>query len=182
MRVLGLLLMCCLLALEIPTASGQEPERSRPNILIIVTDDQRAGLEVMPAARAWFRRRGTTYRPGFATTPMCCPARASIMTGRYAHNHGVKSNGGRSEPGLEALDHSTTIQAYLNEEGYRTGLIGKFLNGGISRTPPSLRYMGDDPRSGGLVRRPFQHQWDAPKAAGLRHQCAASAGAELHPE
>ena len=128
-RLLGLLLMCCLLALETPAATGQEPESSRPNILIIVTDDQRAGLEVMPAARAWFRRRGTTYRPGFVTTPMCCPARASIMTGRYAHNHGVKSNGGGSEPNLEALDHSTTIQAYLNEEGYRTGLIGKFLNG-----------------------------------------------------
>lgn len=129
MRLLGLLLMCCLLALEIPTASSQEPEPPRPNILIIVTDDQRAGLEVMPATRSSFQRRGTRYRPGFVTTPMCCPSRASIMTGRYAHNHGVKSNGGGSEPGFEALDQSTTIQAYLDEAGYRTGLIGKFLNG-----------------------------------------------------
>jgi len=137
MRLLGLLLMCCLLALGIPTASGQESEPARPNILIIVTDDQRAGLEVMPATRRWFKRGGTTYRPGFTTTPMCCPARASIMTGRYAHNHGVKSNGGGSEPGLEALDHSTTIQAYLDEEGYRTGVIGKFLNGWrIENNPP----------------------------------------------
>jgi arylsulfatase A-like enzyme len=140
-RFLGLLLMCCLLALEIPTASGQEPESARPNILIIVTDDQRAGLEVMPATRRWFQRHGTTYRPGFATTPMCCPARASIMTGRYAHNHGVKSNGrGGSEPGepgLEALDHSTTIQAYLDAAGYRTGLMGRFLNGwNREDTPP----------------------------------------------
>jgi len=64
----------------------------RPNILIIVTDDQRDGLAVMPATRRWFGRGGTTFNRAYATTPLCCPARASIMTGRYAHNHGVRGN------------------------------------------------------------------------------------------
>jgi arylsulfatase A-like enzyme len=100
----------------------------RPNILVIVTDDQRGGLSVMPAVRHYFGKKGTTYKPGFVTTPACCPSRASIMTGRYAHNHKVKSNGARGATGAESLDHSTTMQAYLQDSGYRTGIVGKFLN------------------------------------------------------
>jgi arylsulfatase A-like enzyme len=95
-----------------------------PNILIIVTDDQRAGtLGVMPQTRRWFQQQGTTYTNAFATTPLCCPSRSSILTGRYAHNHGVLKNfmGGR-------LDHATTIERRLDQAGYTTGIAGKFLN------------------------------------------------------
>jgi hypothetical protein len=55
----------------------------RPNIMIIVTDDQRAGsaLQVMPSTRRWFVRDGTSFTRAFATTPLCCPSRASIFTG-----------------------------------------------------------------------------------------------------
>ncbi|MGH2818077.1 MAG: sulfatase family protein, partial [Actinomycetota bacterium] len=101
---------------------------TRPNILIIVTDDQRDGLSMMPETRRRFVRQGVLYSPAFVTTPLCCPSRASIMTGRYAHNHRVKSNSGAGEPGAAALDHSTTIQRYLDDAGYHTGVIGKFLN------------------------------------------------------
>ncbi len=103
-----------------------------PNVLIIVTDDQRGGLEVMPRTRRWFARGGTRFARAFATTPVCCPSRASIFTGRYAHNHGVKRN-----PDVDQLDHLSTIQSYLKGWGYRTAISGKYLNQwDLSRRPP----------------------------------------------
>ena len=97
----------------------------QPNVIVIVTDDQRGGLEVMPATKRLFASEGTQYPNAFVTTPLCCPARASIMTGQYVHNHGVLSNG---ENDWRDLDESSTIQAHLDAAGYRTGLFGKFLN------------------------------------------------------
>jgi arylsulfatase A-like enzyme len=105
---------------------------SRPNVLIILTDDQPDGtLSVMPDLRRWMVRGGLRFTKAHATTPLCCPARASIMTGRYVHNHLVQDNDrGR------LLDEKATIQAYLDGAGYRTGYFGKFLNGwGRSRDP-----------------------------------------------
>jgi arylsulfatase A-like enzyme len=109
-------------------AAEAVPERAvgqaaRPNVLVIVTDDQREGLEVMPRTRQWFGSGGTTYANGIATTPMCCPGRASIMSGRYAHNNGVTRNSNAN-----TLDQSKTMQAYLDNAGYRTGMFGKFFN------------------------------------------------------
>jgi arylsulfatase A-like enzyme len=105
-------------------ARGQE---SPPNILVILSDDQRAAGTVtplaMPATRRWMRDGGTRFSNSFATTPLCCPSRASIFTGQYAHNHGVRINAdGR------ALDHRDTVQRYLQDAGYITALVGKFLN------------------------------------------------------
>jgi arylsulfatase A-like enzyme len=97
----------------------------RPNVLLIVTDDQRQEqLSTMPATRKWFQANGVTYRNAFATTPLCCPSRASIMTGRYAHNHRVWNN-----KSSERLRQDTTLQHRLQAVGFRTALVGKFLNG-----------------------------------------------------
>ncbi|MFN2524676.1 MAG: sulfatase [Actinomycetota bacterium] len=105
-----------------------------PNILLILTDDQREGLEVMPATRNLFGAQGRTFSNAFATTPLCCPSRASILTGSYTHNHGVRSNGLED---WKALDHSTTIERYLQDAGYRTAMYGKFLNNWpVRRDPP----------------------------------------------
>jgi arylsulfatase A-like enzyme len=101
-------------------ADRQEP---RPNILVVVTDDQRGGLPVMPAVRKWMRDEGTFYPNAYATTPLCCPSRASIMSGLYAHNHGVQGN-----PDALSFNPDQTLQAYLSEEGYETALYGKYLN------------------------------------------------------
>jgi arylsulfatase A-like enzyme len=114
-------------------ARGQE---SRPNILVILTDDQRAAGTVtplaMPATRRWLREGGTRFSNAFATTPLCCPSRASIFTGQYAHNHGVRRN---DDAG--ALDHRDTVQRYLHDAGYLTALVGKFLNlWPLDRRPP----------------------------------------------
>src|SRR3990170_1776306 len=97
----------------------------RPNVLLIVTDDQRPDtLDVMPATRKWFAEEGTTFPNAFATTPLCCPSRASIFTGMYAHNHGVLKNRDSHD-----LRSRTTLQYYFRQEtDYATGLVGKYLN------------------------------------------------------
>lgn len=109
-------------------APGPDPEPDgRPNVLIVITDDQRPSgtMGVMPRTRHWFADGGTHYVNAVATTPTCCPSRASIMTGLYAHNHGVHT----SERGqAENMDQQLTLQRYLRRDGYRTGIFGKYLN------------------------------------------------------
>jgi arylsulfatase A-like enzyme len=120
------------------------PPPSRPNVLFIVTDDQRADgtlrSDVMPETLKWFRDGapgidgGTQFDNAFATSPLCCPSRSSIFTGRYAHNHGVRSN---DESQSEHLDQQTTLQKYLKDDGYLTGIYGKYLNAWrLPRNPP----------------------------------------------
>ena len=117
-----------------------------PNFVVIVTDDQRADtLEIMEKTRSRFAIHGTTFTNGYATTPLCCPARASIFTGRYAHNHGIQTN-----RGAEDLDQETTIQYHLKNSGYRTAIFGKFLNEWKS-----------DP--------PYFDRWALPKSRDYRH-------------
>jgi len=106
---------------------------TRPNVLIIVTDDQRADLmSVMPQTLQLFGEQGVAYPNGFANTPLCCPARASIFAGRFAHNHGVRTNAG-----ADPLDHATTVQRHLQGAGYSTGIVGKYFNAwDVRRDPP----------------------------------------------
>jgi arylsulfatase A-like enzyme len=103
-----------------------DAQTSRPNILIFVTDDQRAGgasYQVMPDTMRLFRSEGAQFTRGFTTTPTCCPARASIFSGRYAHNTGVEGNADGPR-----LNLNRTIQAVLKGQGYQTALSGKYLN------------------------------------------------------
>lgn len=116
---------------QAPVSATEPP---KPNILLIVTDDQRATgtLGIMPKTRGWFVSEGTKYSNGFVSTPVCCPSRASVFTGRYAHNHGVYKN-----TDAENLDHDITIQRYLGDAGYGTAIAGKFLNQwDLSQPPP----------------------------------------------
>lgn len=103
--------------------SGERP--ASPNILLMVTDDQRSAgtLGVMDDTREWFGENGTHFPNAFATTPLCCPSRSSIFTGQYAHNHGVKVN-----PAIPDLDPETLIQKHLQDAGYKTGFVGKYFN------------------------------------------------------
>ncbi|MDQ3954051.1 MAG: sulfatase [Actinomycetota bacterium] len=112
-----------------PHAAGAKSKR--PNILLVITDDQRSGLSVMPQTRRLLGRNGVTFADAYAPTPLCCPARASIFTGRYAHNHGVRKNAE-----FHFLNHDKTLQRYLDEAGYRTGIIGKFFSRWPLRKPP----------------------------------------------
>jgi arylsulfatase A-like enzyme len=112
--------------------AGPDGRPSGPNVLVLVTDDARAEtLQVMPKTRAWLAEGGVTFTQGFATTPSCCPSRASILSGRYVHNHGVL----RQRLG-DRLDQRTTVARYLHDDGYQTAMAGKFLNRWPLRTPP----------------------------------------------
>ena len=104
-----------------------------PNVLIIVTDDQRASdtLSVMPETRRLFARNGTRYSNAFAATPLCCPSRATILTGRYAHNTRVRTNNQATK-----LDPATMFPRLLRAAGYRTALVGKFMNSWPAASPP----------------------------------------------
>jgi arylsulfatase A-like enzyme len=98
----------------------------RPNVLIILVDDMRATEDfysVMPSTMRLFRKRGTEFPNAVATTPLCCPSRASILTGQYSHNHGVLRNNLAS-----MLDQAHTLQYELQNAGYHTAIAGKFLN------------------------------------------------------
>lgn len=107
---------------------------SRPNILVIVTDDQREGLGVMPNTRRIFGRGGTDFKQAFVSDPLCCPSRASIFSGRYPHNTHVET-----EEEARNLAQDSTIQHYLEQAGYCTGIFGKYLNSwNISKPPPSF--------------------------------------------
>lgn len=116
--------------------NAQEEVVPPPNVLIIVTDDQRVDtMEAMPRTSRIFAERGATFTNAYATTPLCCPSRASIMTGLYAHNHNVET---QTRAGA-TLDVGLTLQRQLTDAGYYTGFIGKWLNGwDLSVAPPYL--------------------------------------------
>ncbi|HYP22764.1 MAG TPA: sulfatase, partial [Actinomycetota bacterium] len=108
-----------------PAAPRSVEEERPPNILLVITDDQRAtaSMQALPTVRRLFGRGGRTYTNAFATTPLCCPSRASIVSGAYAHNHGVQTN----DDGMD-LDPDATVQRHLKDAGYRTAVVGKYLN------------------------------------------------------
>jgi arylsulfatase A-like enzyme len=101
--------------------------------VVIVVDDLDSGsISYMSAVNTLLTERGATFSRFFATTPLCCPSRASILRGQYAHNHRVLRNTG-DDAGFTAFHESghesDTIATELDAAGYETALIGKYLNG-----------------------------------------------------
>ncbi|HEV3475580.1 MAG TPA: sulfatase, partial [Actinomycetota bacterium] len=109
-----------------PAAVGQGRD-VRPTIVLIVTDDQRFdSLWAMPHVQRHLVSRGVTFANAFVVNPLCCPSRASLLTGGYSHSTGVYTN-----RGFQAFrPHApNTLATWLQGAGYRTGLFGKYLNG-----------------------------------------------------
>ncbi len=122
--------LCLVLTLLVCVATrvGAQSLTTQPNIVLIVTDDQRWDtVQYMPNTKALLANLGTTFTNAFAETPVCCPSRATIFTGRKSHRHGVISNE-PPEGGAPKFDDSSTISTWLDGAGYRTGLFGKNLN------------------------------------------------------
>jgi N-acetylglucosamine-6-sulfatase len=114
------------------TASDAE----MPNILFVLTDDQDPeSLSKMDSLQRLLVRQGTSFENAFATTPLCCPSRASFLRGQYAHNHGVMHNydspqlRGGYEGFKELHLQNSTVATWLHDAGYDTFYAGKFLNG-----------------------------------------------------
>jgi arylsulfatase A-like enzyme len=103
-----------------------------PNILVLMTDDQDARsvqtAMTQPGGVARLKAEGTTFTRYFASYALCCPSRATFLTGQYAHNHKVMDNR-RPLGGYRKLDYRNTLPVWLQQAGYYTAHIGKFLNG-----------------------------------------------------
>jgi arylsulfatase A-like enzyme len=103
-----------------------------PNIVLILADDlDLSHMQYLPLLRKHLAARGTTFTNAFVTYSVCAPSRASILTGQYAHNHGVVENrppAGSFRRFFEDGRETQTIATWLRAAGYRTGLIGKYIN------------------------------------------------------
>jgi arylsulfatase A-like enzyme len=122
----GLVLVAAL-AFAAP-AVAQEP--SKPNVVLLMTDDQTVGdMEVMPMTRRLIGGRGVTFTRSFVSYPLCCPSRATFLTGQYAHNNGVHCLYKWCHGGYGHMRTDEYLPRWLEDVGYATGHIGKYLNG-----------------------------------------------------
>ena len=115
-------------------AAAETDAASKPNIVVVMADDMRADdLRFMPSLRSQVMDRGLKFRNSFSPYPLCCPSRASFLSGQYAHNHEVFDN--NAPFGFGSFDDSRTLATSLQDAGYNTGFVGKYLNNyGIDRS------------------------------------------------
>jgi N-acetylglucosamine-6-sulfatase len=178
----ALLALLCALALSVAHARAVEaeeppldPNSEPPSFVVVQTDDQTLdGLyaafsaypgapqtRAMPNTLDLIAKRGMTFNRYYVSYPLCCPSRVTLMTGRYAHNTGVKGNvqpnGGYYGFSFRAaFEHN--IATWLHGAGYRTIHIGKFLNG-----------YGDEPYDNGTTVPPGWDAWHTVLRADTNH-------------
>lgn len=109
---------------------GTTPQAEQPNIVVIMTDDQTLeSMRVLPRVQALIGDEGLTFTDSIVSFSLCCPSRATFLTGQYSHNHGVRGNQ-LPDGGYEAFsDEETTMPVALQQAGYTTAHVGKYLNG-----------------------------------------------------
>lgn len=150
-------------------SSAAEVPVVRPNIVVVMTDDQALeSMRVMANVNSLIGRQGATFLNSFATFPLCCPSRATFLTGQYAHNHTILGNR-PPRGGYEKLvpTHVKTLPVWLRTAGYRTVHVGRYLNGyGLQRPteipegwdewyapvdPTTFRYYGYQQNENGVL-------------------------------
>ncbi len=160
LSIVATLALATLLAVSSLAGADADPPDPRPNLVVIMTDDQTAeSLRVMDAVRSRIGGEGTTFDRSLVNFPLCCPSRATFLTGQYAHNHRVLDNeppaGGFGR--FEELHGDDNLATWLDAAGYRTALVGKYFNGyaedGSGFVPP-----GWDEWRGAVA--PAQHVYD----------------------
>ena len=107
---------------------------TRPNVVIVLIDDldsrsldRMVSIGKMPKLKAGVLSVSTQFSNSFVTTSWCCPSRATLFTGLYSHNHHVLTNS-RPLGGVTRFDDSSSLAIWLQDSGYRTGLVGKYFN------------------------------------------------------
>jgi arylsulfatase A-like enzyme len=118
--------------------AGAGTPSQRPNVLVLETDDQTlAEMAVLPNVRRLMGDEGVTFDNNFVSFSLCCPSRATFLTGQYAHNDGVRGN---SLPtgGYYKLDSTETLPVWLQRAGYYTVQVGKYLNEYGTRHPTEI--------------------------------------------
>lgn len=129
----------CAIGLSTGASHAQAPvyvKASKSNILFIQADDMRqSDIARMPNTRRLIGAAGTTFSRSYVSFPICCPSRATLNTGQYSHNNGVQGNQPPSG-GIENLkDRGNLLAPWLQQAGYATSHVGKYLNGYGSREP-----------------------------------------------
>jgi N-acetylglucosamine-6-sulfatase len=113
-------------------ANAQSSTTEQPNIIFVLTDDlDYASAFKMPQITSLLAEQGTSFEQAFMSHPVCCPSRATILTGLYDHNHNVLSNNypsGGFQKFIDEGHEENTIGTRLQEAGYQTAFLGKYLN------------------------------------------------------
>ena len=142
-RRLGLVIVAALVAAAVGAvgvhrsggAARAAAASARPNVVVLETDDQTlAEMEVLPNVRRLIGDAGVTFDNNFDSFSLCCPSRATFLTGQYSHNNGVRGNA-LPQGGFEKLDSTNTLAVWLQRDGYYTVHLGKYLNGYGRRNP-----------------------------------------------
>jgi N-acetylglucosamine-6-sulfatase len=122
-----------------PNPSPQAAEGKRPNIVFILTDDLALNLVQYMPHILQMQKEGVTFANYFVTDSLCCPSRSSIFTGRFPHDTGIFRNTG-NDGGFLAFHNrhheQSTFATALAAAGYRTAMLGKYLNGYLPRQHP----------------------------------------------
>ena len=132
MRRTAVLAVAAVLLIPTGGISAQDavPARRAPNVVVVMTDDERYDdMATMPRTRRLIGEAGVTFSRYYASYPVCCPARATFFTGQYAQNHGVRCLYPDCGGGYGRLNQRNYLPVWLQDAGYVTGHIGKFLNG-----------------------------------------------------
>ncbi|MCS7040682.1 MAG: sulfatase, partial [Anaerolineae bacterium] len=128
----------------IATPSAAEMTTTRPNIILILTDDEDTGMTAyMPNLQALIVQQGLSFTRFFHNDALCCPARASILRGQTTDNTRIFENHpsiGGFQTFYSRGEEQSTVATWLQSAGYRTALMGKYLNG-YPQTAPSNRYV-----------------------------------------
>ena len=147
---------------------GKGSSGKKPNIVFILTDDLDQSLYLdpsrFPKVNSLLVDEGTTFSNYFVSDSLCCPSRSSTLRGQYVHNHDVKSNRpplGGFEKFHTNGDETSTIATWLDDAGYRTGLLGKYLNGypngaATNFVPPGWDVWASPIRNGGYSEYNYQ--------------------------
>ena len=117
-------------------AKSQGAREARPNVVVIQADDAVVGdLRFMPKVHRHLVRQGTDFTDFFNSYPLCCPARTTLLTGQFSHNHRVLSNFQSNDGGYYTfsslpgkLNQRNSLGPWLQKSGYRTAMVGKYLN------------------------------------------------------
>jgi N-acetylglucosamine-6-sulfatase len=125
-------LMCYVATAQGPTRAQEAPP-AKPNFVFILTDDMRKDdLKYMPKTRTLLGNKGRRFENAYVSLAWCCPSRATIMRGQYAHNHGLWFTRDTADGGWQGYNNlgyeQDNIATRLHDAGYRTGFFGKYLN------------------------------------------------------